>query len=157
MIRGDVNTSAKVEIMLSTPGMSPKGFKGKGAAWASLVRVQLAEIHAAMRVLSQETRAVSGHDFTLTVHSRGMNGQKFLRWRLAGSSPRHVTWEAIAAQVASQPPALAQWYRQANAAALTLNYQEMAVRHELRLAEQWQEELRQADLAYERAQSRSGV
>jgi hypothetical protein len=146
-----------VKDMLSTPGMSPKGFKGKGAAWASQVRVQLAEIHAAMRVLSQETRAVSGHDFILTIHSRGKNGQMSLRWRLAGSSPRHVTWEAIAAHVAALPPALAQWYRQANAAALTLNYQEMAVRHELRLAEKWQDELRQADRAYERAQPRSGV
>lgn len=151
MTQGDVNTSAKAETMLSTPGMSLKGFKGKGAAWASQTRVELAEIHAAMHVLSQETRAVRGHDFALTVHSRGKNGQKFLRWRLAGSPPRHVTWEAIASQVAAQPPALAQWYRQANAAALTFNYQEMAVRHELRLAEQWQDELRQADRAYERA------
>jgi hypothetical protein len=36
------------------------------------------------------------------------------------------------------PPALAQWYRQAHAAALSLNHQEMAARHELRLAERCQ-------------------
>jgi len=143
--------------MLSTPHIDLNGFKGKGAAWVAQARAQLAEIHAAMRVLSQETRAVRGHDFSLTVHSRSKNGQKSLRWRLAGTSSQHVTWEAIVAQVAALPPALAQWYRQANAAALTLNYQEMALRHELRLAEQLQDELRQADMAYERAQPRSEV
>jgi len=152
-----VNALAMVETMLSTPDVRLKGFKGKGAAWANQVRVQLSEIHSMMRALSQETRAVRGRDFVLTVHSRTKNGQKSLRWRLVGaSSSRHVTWEAIVAQVAALPPALAQWYRQANAAAMTLNYQEMALRYELRLAEQWQDALRQADQAYERHSTGAG-
>lgn len=136
--------------MLSTYDVAIKGFKGKGAAWVSQARAQLAEIHAAMHALSKETRAIRGHDFTLVVHTRGKSGQKCLRWRLSGTPPRHVTWEAIVSQVAALPTALAQWYRQANAAALVLNHQEMVARHELRMALQLQDLQRHADHAYER-------
>jgi hypothetical protein len=69
------------------------------------------------------------------VHARGRNSQLALRWRLIGRPARHVTWQGIARRVDGLPPALAQWYRRAHAAALLLNHQEMAARHELRLAE----------------------
>ena len=124
--------------VVSTWGVDIKGFKGKGGqaeAWARQARARLDGIHAAMRALSRETRAVGGHDFTLAVHARGRNSQLALRWRLAGRPARHVTWQAIASRVDGLPPALAQWYRRAHAAALLLNHQEMAARHELRLAE----------------------
>jgi hypothetical protein len=139
---------------VSIPGVPIKGFKGKGAAWARQTRAKLAEIHAAMRALSRETRSVRGHDFALTVHARGRNGQRSLRWRLAGRPARHVTWTAIVAQIVLLPPALAQWYRQAHAAALSLNYQERAARHELRLAERCHDEATQADQIYEQALAR---
>jgi len=130
--------------VVSTWGGVIKGFKGKGSqaeAWVRQVRARLAAIHAAMRSLARETRAVPGHDFTLAVHARGRNGQLALRWRLAGRPARHVTWAAIASRVDGLPPALAQWYRRAHAAALLLNHQEMAARHELRLAERCTEEM----------------
>jgi hypothetical protein len=135
-------------------GVPIKGFKGKGAAWAKQARAQLAEIHAAMRALSRETRSVRGHDYALTVHARGRNGQRSLRWRLAGRPARHVTWTTIVAQIVLLPPALAQWYRQAHAAALSLNYRERAARHELRLADQYLEETTQADQTYGQALAR---
>ena len=130
--------------VVSTWGGVIKGFKGKGSqaeAWVRQVRARLAAIHAAMRSLARETRAVPGHDFTLAVHARGRNSQLALRWRLAGRPARHVTWQAIASRVDGLPPALAQWYRRAHAAALLLNHQEMAARHELRLAERCTEEM----------------
>ena len=142
--------------VVSTWGVDIKGFKGKGGqaeAWARQARARLDGIHAAMRALSRETRAVGGHDFTLAVHARGRNSQLALRWRLAGRPARHVTWQAIASRVDGLPPALAQWYRQAHAAALSLNYREMAARHELRLAERCQDETTLADQSYEQAWS----
>ena len=132
-------------------GVPIKGFKGKGAAWANHARANLAEIHAAMQVLSRETRSVRGHDYTLTVHARGRNGQRSLRWRLAGRPARHVTWTVIVTRIVLLPPALAQWYWQAQAAALSLNYQERVARHELRLAERCREEARSANLDHEQA------
>ena len=134
-------------------GVLIKGFKGKGAAWAKHTRTNLAEIHAAMQALSRETRSVRGHDYALTVHARGRNGQRSLRWRLAGRPARHVTWSAIVTRIVLLPPALAQWYRQAHTAALSLNYREMAARHELRLAERCQDETRLAGQSYEQAWS----
>jgi hypothetical protein len=134
-------------------GVPIKGFKGKGAVWANHARAHLAEIHAAMQTLSRETRSVRGHDYILTVHARGRNGQRSLRWRLSGRPARHVSWTTIVAQIVLLPPALAQWYRQAHAAALSLNYQEMAARHELRLAERCQDETTLADQSYELAWS----
>lgn len=134
-------------------GVLIKGFKGKGAAWANHTRSHLAEIHAAMQALSRETRSVRGHDYILTVHARGRNGQCSLRWRLAGRPARHVTWTVIVTRIVLLPPALAQWYRQAHAAALSLNYREMAARHELRLAERCQDETTLADQFYELAWS----
>jgi hypothetical protein len=128
-------------------GVPIKGFKGKGAAWANQTRTNLAEIHAAMQTLSRETRSVRGHDYILTVHARGRNGQRSLRWRLAGRPARLVT------RIVLLPPALAKWYRQAHAAALSLNYREMAARNELRLAERCQEETTLADQSYEQAWS----
>lgn len=127
--------------VVSTQDMSIKGFKGKGAAWGNEIRARLAGIHAAMRALSRETRAVGGHDFTLAVHARGRNGQIALRWRLTGRPARHVTWAAIVGQVDVLPPTLADWYRQVHVAALCLNHQEMAARHELRLAQRFREEV----------------
>ncbi len=124
--------------VVSTWGVVIKGFKGKGGqaeAWVRQVRARLAGIHAAMRTLARETRAVGGHDFPLAVHARGRNGQLALRWRLIGQPARHVTWQGIARRVDGLPPALAQWYRWAHEAALLLNHQEMAARHELLLAE----------------------
>ena len=135
-------------------GVPIKGLKGKGAAWARQTRAHLNEIHAAMRELSRETRLVRGYDFALAVHARGRNGQRSLRWRLAGRPARHVNWADIVTRIVMLPPALAQWYRQAHAAALGLNYQEMATRHELRLAERCQDETTLADQAYEQASSR---
>ena len=134
-------------------GVAIKGFKGKGAAWANHTRAHLAEIHAAMLALSRETGSVRGHDYTLTVHARGRNGQRSLRWRLAGRPARHVTWTVIVTRIVLLPPALAQWYRQAHAAALSLNFQEMAARHELRLAERCQDETTLADQSYEQVWS----
>lgn len=124
--------------VVSTWGVVIKGFKGKGGqaeAWVRETRARLDGIHGAMRALARETGAVRGHDFTLAVHARGRNGQLALRWRLAVRPARHVTWQAITGRVDGLPPALAQWYRRAHAAALLLNHQEMAARHELRLAE----------------------
>jgi hypothetical protein len=121
--------------------MSIKGFKGKGAAWTSETRARLAGIRNDMQALVRQTRAVRGHDYLLTVHVRKHNGQHALRWRLAGRPARHVNWAAIAGQVDLLPPALADWYRQAHVAALCLNHQEMAARHELRLAERYREEV----------------
>jgi hypothetical protein len=124
--------------VVSTWGADIKGFKGKGGqaeAWARQVRARLVGIHTAMLSLARETRAVPGHDFTLAVHARGRNSQLALRWRLIGRPARHVTWQGIARRVDGLPPALAQWYRRAHEAALLLNHQEMAARHELRLAE----------------------
>ena len=138
--------------VVSTWVVDIKGFKGKGGqaeAWARQVRARLAGVHGAMRVLARETRAVRGHDFNLAVHARGRNGQLVLRWRLTGRPARHVTWAAIAARVGMLPPALAQWYRRAHEAALLLNHQEMAVRHELRLAERCREEASLANLDHE--------
>lgn len=135
--------------VVSTWGVGVKGFKGKGdqaEAWARQVHARLDDIHGAMRVLARETRVVPGHDFTLAVHTRGRNGQLVLRWRLVGRPARHVTWAALASLVNSLPPALGQWYRRAHGAALLLNYQEMAIRHELRLAERCREEARSANL-----------
>jgi hypothetical protein len=134
-------------------GVPIKGFKGKGAAWVNHTRAHLAEIHAAMQTLSRETRSVRGHDYALTVHARGRNGQRSLRWRLAGRPARHVTWAVIVPRIVLLPPALAQWYRQAHAAALSLNNREMAARHELRLAERCQDETSLADQSYEQAWS----
>ena len=139
---------------VSTPGVPIKGFKGKGAAWARQTRDHLAEIHAAMKSLSRETRSVRGHDYALTVHARGRNGQRSLRWRLAGRTARHVTWTVIVPRIVLLPPALAQWYRQAHVAALSLNYRERAARHELRLAECCHDETTQADRSYEQALAR---
>ena len=136
---------------VNTRGVAIKGFKGKGAAWANHTRAHLAEIHAAMQTLSRETQSVRGHDYILTVHARGRNGQRSLRWRLSGHSARHVTWTAIVTRIVLLPPALAQWYRQAHAAALSLNFQEKAARHELRLAERCQDETTLADQSYEQA------
>ena len=127
--------------VVSTADMSIKGFKGKGAAWANETRARLAAIRQDMQALARQTRAVRGHDYLLTVHVRKHNGQHALRWRLAGRPARHVTWAAIADQVDLLPPALADWYRQAHSAALCLNLQEMAARHELRLAERYREEV----------------
>jgi len=127
--------------VVSTPDMSIKGFKGKGAAWANETRARLAGIRKDMQALAQQTRVVRGHDYLLTVHVRKHNGQHALRWRLVGRPGRHVTWAAIAGQVDLLPPALADWYRQVNSAALCLNHQEMAVRHELRLAERYRMEV----------------
>ena len=127
--------------VVSTPYMSIKGFKGKGAAWANETRARLAGIREDMQALARQTRAVRGHDYLLTVHVRKHNNQHALRWRLAGRPARHVTWAAIAGQVDVLPPALADWYRQAHSAALCLNHQEMAARHELRLAERCREEV----------------
>ena len=126
---------------VSTPDMSIKGFKGKGAAWVNETRVRLAGIRKDMQALARQTRAVRGHDYLLTVHVRKHNGQHALRWRLAGRPARHATWAAIAGQVNVLPPALADWYRQVNSAALCLNHQEMAARYELRLAERYREEV----------------
>ena len=140
--------------VVSTWGVDIKGFKGKGRkaeAWLSEARARLAGIHGAMRALARETRAVRGHDFTLAVHARGRNGQITLRWRLTGQPARHVTWAAITSRVDGLPPALAQWYRRANAAALLLNHREMAARHELRLAERCREEASLANLDHEPA------
>lgn len=144
-----VRTSGTV---VSTRGADVKGFKGKGSpseAWANEARARLAGIHAAMRDLSRETRAVPGHDFTLTVHARGRNGQLALRWRLTGRPARHVTWAALASRVDGLPPALGQWYRRAHGAALLLNHQEQAARHELRLAERYREMTSLASLTLE--------
>lgn len=127
--------------VVSTPDMPIKGFKGKGAAWANETRARLAGIRKDMQALARQTRAVRGHDYLLTVHVRKHNGQHALRWRLAGRPARHVSWAAIVGQVDLLPPALAEWYRQAHAAALCLNHQEMAARHELRLAERFREEV----------------
>lgn len=127
--------------VVSTADMSIKGFKGKGAAWVNETRTRLAGIRQEMQALARQTRAVRGHDYLLTVHVRKHNGQHALRWRLAGRPARHVTWTAIAGQVDVLPPALADWYRQAHSAALCLNHQEMAARHELRLAERCREEV----------------
>jgi len=88
------------------------------------------------------------------VHARGRNGQRSLRWRLAGRPARHVTWTTIVAQIVLLPPALAQWYRRAHAAALSLNYREMAARHELRLAERCLDETTLADKTYGQALAR---
>ena len=134
-------------------GVPIKGYKGKGAAWTNHARAHLAEIHVAMQALSRETRSVRGHDYILTVHARGRNGQRSLRWRLAGRPARHVTWAVIVPRIVLLPPALAQWYRQAHAAALSLNYREMAARHELRCAERCQDETTLADQSYEQAWS----
>ncbi len=127
--------------VVSTPDMSIKGFKGKGAAWANETRARLAGIRKDMQALARQTRAVRGHDYLLTVHVRKHNGQHVLRWRMAGRPARHVTWAAIAGQVDLLPPALADWYQRAHVAALCLNHQEMAARHELRLAERYREEV----------------
>jgi hypothetical protein len=127
--------------VVSTLDMSIKGFKGKGAAWANETRARLVGIRNDMQALARQTRAVRGHDYLLTVHVRKHNGQHALRWRLAGRPARHVSWTAIAGQVDVLPPALAAWYRQAHSAALCLNHQEMAARHELRLAERYREEV----------------
>ena len=135
-------------------GVPIKGFKGKGAAWARQTRAHLAEIHGAMRALSRETRSVRGHDYALSVHARGRNGQRSLRWRLAGRPARHVTWTAIVTRIVLLPPALAQWYRQAHGLALHLNYQERAARHEQRLAERCQDETTLADQTFEQALGR---
>ena len=126
-------------------GVDIKGFKGKGSlseTWVRETRARLAGIHAAMRDLARETRTVPGHDFTLAVHARGRNGQFALRWRLTGRPARHITWAAIASRVDGLPPALARWYRRAHGAALLLNHQEQAARHELRLAERCREAAR---------------
>jgi hypothetical protein len=101
--------------VVNNRGVPIKGFKGKGAVWANHTRAHLAEIHAAMQALSRETRSVRGHDYILTVHARGRNGQRSLRWRLAGRPARHVTWAVIVTRIVLLPPALAQWYRQAHA------------------------------------------
>jgi len=135
-------------------GVPIKGLKGKGAAWARQTGARLAEIHAAMRKLSRETRSVRGYDFALAVHARGRNGQRSLRWRLAGRPARHVNWADIVTRIVMLPPALAQWYRQAHVAALGLNYREMAVRHEMRLAERCRDEVSLADQAYEQVSAR---
>lgn len=127
--------------VVSTPDMSIKGFKGKGAAWANETRARLAGIRKDMQALARQTRAVRGHDYLLTVHVRKHSGQHALRWRLAGRPARHVSWAAIVGKVDLLPPALADWYRQAHSAALCLNHQEMAARHELRLAERYREEV----------------
>ena len=127
--------------VVSTPDMSIKGFKGKGAAWANETRARLAGIRKDMHALARQTRAVRGHDYLLTVHIRKHNGQHALRWRLAGRPARHVSWTAIVGQVDVLPPALADWYWQAHSAALCLNHLEMAARHELRLAEHYREEV----------------
>ena len=144
--------------VVSTWGVDIKGFKGKGGqaeAWARQARARLDGIHAAMRALSRETRAVGGHDFTLAVHARGMNGQICLRWRLTGRPAQHVTWQVIAGRVDGLPPALAQWYRRAHGAALLLNHQEQAARHELRLAERCREEAKLANQDHEPARHKS--
>jgi hypothetical protein len=149
-----VNPARSSGDVVSTWGVGVKGFKGKGdqaEAWARQAHARLDEIHGAMRALARETRAVGGHDFTLVVHTRGRNGQLTLRWRLAGRPARHVTWAALASLVDSLPPALGQWYRRAHGAALLLNHQEMAMRHELRLAERCREEARLANLDQEQA------
>ncbi len=127
--------------VVSTLDMSIKGFKGKGAAWANETRARLASIRKDMQALVRQTLAVRGHDYLLTMHVRKHNGQHALRWRLAGRPARHVTWAAIVGKVDLLPPALADWYRQAHSAALCLNHQEMAARHELRLAERYREEV----------------
>jgi hypothetical protein len=127
--------------VVSIPDMSIKGYKGKGAAWANEARARLAGVREDMQALARQTQAVRGHNYLLTVHVRKHNGQHALRWRLAGRPARHVSWAAIADQVDLLPPALADWYRQAHSAALCLNHQEMAARHELRLAERYREEV----------------
>lgn len=140
--------------VVSTWVVDIKGFKGKGGqaeAWARQARARLDGIHAAMRALSRDTRTVRGHDFVLAVHARGRNGQLALRWRLTSRPARHVTWASIASRVDGLPPALAQWYRRAHGAALLLNHQEMAARHELRLAERCREETLLTNLDHEPA------
>jgi len=135
--------------VVGTWGVDIKGFKGKGRqaeAWLRETLARLDGIQGAMRALSRETRAVQGHDFSLAVHARGRNGQLALRWRLTGRPARHVTWAEIASRVDGLPPALAQWYRRAHGTLLLLNHQEMAVRHELRLAERCREEAWLANL-----------
>ncbi len=127
--------------VVSIPDMSIKGFKGKGAAWANEARARLAGVGKDMQALARQTQAVRGHDYLLTVHVRKHNGQHALRWRLAGRPARHVTWAAIVGQIDLLPPALADWYRQAHSAALCLNLQEMAARHELRLAGRYRKEV----------------
>ena len=142
--------------VVSIPDMSIKGFKGKGAAWANEARARLAGVRKDMQALARQTRAVRGHDYLLTVHVRKHNGQHALRWRLAGRPARHVTWAAaIVTRIVLLPPALAQWYRQAHAAALSLNYRERAIRHELRLADQYLDETTHADRTYEQALARA--
>jgi hypothetical protein len=113
----------------------PKGFTGKGEAmrWRNELIVAVAQVHAAMTDLHRATRAVRSRFFYLERYRRNRTGAVTLRWRQ--TTGRYVTWSMLQPTVRRLPPALCDWYAEAQRYASWLNARERALRYALGLAE----------------------
>lgn len=114
------------------PVIDSKGpLKGKGASlaqWQAEVADRLEMLHLEMRDLAAESQGLQGRRFGLYLYS--LRAGRQLRWRMKTS--QHTTWQRIEPLLADESPGLAQWYRQAQTAAVILNHREQIIRYELK-------------------------
>lgn len=111
-------------------GADIKAFTGRGRARVRR-NAELDRIHVAMDQLAALTLQVPGRGFYLIVHRRSSTGQHALRWRSVAGN-RHLPWAGMPALFDAQLPALATWYRTAQARVEELNRAESLARLALR-------------------------
>lgn len=65
-----------------------------------------------MRALSAASKQIAGLQIYLMLHQRHSTGYAFLRWREAGGSKRHLSWEEGEALFQRYVEPLRSWYAQ---------------------------------------------
>ncbi|HRL52676.1 MAG TPA: hypothetical protein PK805_00390 [Acidovorax temperans] len=89
-----------------------KAFKGRGTLHSlRQLEAEVDSLTQQMRVLSDASKAVSGAQIYLMVHQRHSTGYVFLRWREAGGTKRHLSWEEGQALYGRYTEPLRSWYR----------------------------------------------
>lgn len=88
-----------------------KAFTGRGSRHElRQLQDEIDTLDRRMSELSAASKSVAGAQIYLMVHRRHRTGYVFLRWRIAGGSKRHLSWESGQAVFQRYQEPLRAWY-----------------------------------------------
>ena len=97
------------------------------------LEAELDRLEQHMDELIEASKRVHGGHIYLARHLRASTGYTFLRWREAGGSKRHLSWELAQQMYSAYQQRTRSWYAQLSEQAMKANDEHVRLRKEIRL------------------------
>ena len=97
------------------------------------LEAELDRLEQHMDELIEASKRVHGGHIYLARHLRASTGYTFLRWREAGGSKRHLSWELAQQMYSAYQQRTRSWYAQLSEQAMKANDEHVRLRKEIRM------------------------